>query len=219
MGKFVNNAYVIYLDMDVATEGTFAPLYDLFFDRVLKQIRLKNLEIINRHHCKRIVDLGCGTGSQCRVLSNNGLEVAGIDTSEKMLKVAKKKDIHKTTFILGDITAKSFSSEPFDCAIISLVLHPNNQETIQRIIQEAKRIVKKNGIIILVDYDYGQHIKGKIAQRFIQLIESFANHSHRSNYFDFMRRGALPAIISKENLQILESYPFYNNALKIYVIQ
>jgi len=205
--------------MNVATEGTFASLYDFFFDGILKQIRLKNLEIIQRYHCNRIVDLGCGTGSQCRVISKNGLETIGIDNSEKMLKVAKKKDIHKTNFILGDITKKSFSSEPFDCAIISLVLHPNNQETIQRIIQEAKRIVKNGGILILVDYDYGQHIKGKIAQRFIQLVESFANQSHRSHYFEFMRRGALPAIISKENLQVLESFPFYNNALKIYVVQ
>ncbi|MDG6228712.1 MAG: methyltransferase domain-containing protein [Candidatus Thermoplasmatota archaeon] len=205
--------------MDVANEGTFAPLYDIFFDGILKQIRSKNLEIISRHHCKRIIDLGCGTGSQCRVLSKNGLTVVGIDNSEKMLKVAKKKDIHKTTFVLGDITKKSFSTEPFDCAIISLVLHPNNQKTIRKIIQEAKRIVKKGGILILVDYDYGQHIKGRIAQRFIQLIESFANQSHRSHYFEFMQRGALPAIISKENLQILESFPFYGDALKIYVVQ
>jgi ubiquinone/menaquinone biosynthesis C-methylase UbiE len=204
--------------MDVTTEGKFASFYDFFLDGALKPIRLKNLEIISKHHCEKIIDLGCGTGSQCRILSKQGFEVVGIDSSEKMLKVAKKKNMYKTTFILGDITENIVPHETFDCAIITLVLHTNNRKTIKRILEEAKRITKKNGFIIIADYGHGIHFKGKLAALFIRFIESFTNSSHRTHYFEFMRRGALQAILSEEKYQVLESLSFYDNALNIRVV-
>jgi ubiquinone/menaquinone biosynthesis C-methylase UbiE len=129
--------------MDVQTEGKFALFYDFFLDGALKPIRLKNLEIISKYHCQKIIDLGCGTGSQCRILSKHGFEVVGIDSSEKMLKVAKKKNIYKTTFMRGDITQNLLPHETFDCVIITLVLHTNNRKTIKRILEEAKKVTKK----------------------------------------------------------------------------
>jgi len=204
--------------MGVAAEGTFASLYDVFFDGVLKPIRHKNLEIIQRCHCENIIDLGCGTGSQCRVLTNNGLTVVGLDNSERMLTVAKKKDVNKTRFILGNIMKNDFSDGSFDCAIITLVLHPNDENMIQRILSEAKRLTKKNGIVIITDYDYGNHFKGKIASTFIRFIESMANESHRTNYKGFMKKGGLKDILTTEKYTILESYSLYDNALRICVI-
>ena len=204
--------------MDVTTEGKFALFYDFFLDGALKPIRLKNLEIISKHHSEKIIDLGCGTGSQCSILSKHGFEVVGIDSSEKMLKVAKKKNMYKTTFILGDITENIVPHETFDCAIISLVLHTNNRKTIKRILEEAKRVTKKNGFILIADYGYGIHFKGKLVALFIRFIESFTNSSHRTHYFEFMRRGALQAILSEEKYQVLESFSFYDNALNIRVV-
>ncbi len=80
--------------MDVAIEGRFASYYDFFFSEVLKPIRLKNLEIISKHRCKNIIDLGCGTGSQCRILSQHGFEVVGVDNSKNMIQVAMRKNTH-----------------------------------------------------------------------------------------------------------------------------
>ena len=121
--------------MDVQTEGKFALFYEFFLDGALKPIRLKNLEIISKYHCEKIIDLGCGTGSQCRILSKHGFEVVGIDSSEKMLKVAKKKNMYKTTFMRGDITENILPYETFDCVIITLVLHTNNRKTIKSILE------------------------------------------------------------------------------------
>lgn len=205
--------------MGVAVEGRFASFYDLFFDRLLKPIRLKNRDIIERYGCKTIIDLGCGTGSQCRVLSKKGFDVTGMDMSEKMLAVARKKDLYKTRFVYGDISKSELSDESFDCAIITLVLHPNEDETIQQIIREAKRVVQKNGIILITDYDAGKQFKGKLAGAVIRIIESLANTSHRRNYFRFMERGGLYSILSKENVRVLESFSFYGNSLSLCVIQ
>ncbi len=208
-----------YMKVGIKSEGKFAFLYDIFFDKFLKPMQNKVLEIILNNNCKKIIDIGCGTGSQCKLLSKNGLEVVGIDASKKMIEIAKKKIIDKSEFIIGDITKNIFLNETFDCAIISFVLHPNNQKTIKKILNESKNIVSKNGIIIITDYDFGNGFIGKIASIFIRFIEIFANKSHRLNYFSFLKRGALERILNLEKCKVIESFLFYNGSIKICVIK
>ena len=205
--------------MGVSVEGKFANWYDFFFDRVLKVIRQKNLKIIDSHQGKRIVDLGCGTGAQCRLLADYGLNVTGVDLSEKMLQVANRKNNHKTRYILGDITTELFPNEQFDCALISLVLHPNSLSNIQKILTQAKRLTQNQGVIIITDYDIGIHFKGKLANSFIRIIESCANSTHRKNYYEFMQQGGLESILVQNNYTILDRYAFYQGALKTCVIK
>jgi len=40
---------------------------------------------------KTVLDLGCGTGGHALILSSRGYKVTGIDRSEDMLKIAKKR--------------------------------------------------------------------------------------------------------------------------------
>jgi len=204
--------------MGIVAEGEFARFYDFFFDRILRPIRRKNIEIAKAYKKNRIIDLGCGTGSQCLMLLKQVLSVTGLDNSEKMLAVARKKIQRDDIFFLGDITSNKFSDNQFDCVFITLVLHPNDQPTIQKIIQEAKRIIDDDGIIVITDYDKKLHLKGRAVGLFIQTIESCANQSHRTNYFSFMDQGGLEAILKKEQYQIKESYIFYHGGLKTCVI-
>jgi ubiquinone/menaquinone biosynthesis C-methylase UbiE len=194
-------------------------LYDFLFDGILKTIRLQNLKLIKKYNCKNIIDLGCGTGSQCKIISNNVKQIIGLDNSKKMIEIAKIKKIKNTKFILGDITKNNFPDKNFDCIIISLVLHSNNKKTIKNILNESRRINKKNGIIIITDYDIGFHFKGAIANFLIFLIESFAGKSHRKNYYKFMKRGAIEKILKQEGYDILESFLFYFGALKICIVK
>ena len=205
--------------MGVSVEGKFARYYDLFFDGILKSIRQKQLEMIKKYQCKQIIDLGCGTGAQARLLSSHGYQVTGVDASPQMLRVAQQKNKHNTRFILEDITNKLLSSEQFDCALISLVLHPNPFSTIQDILAQAKRITQNHGIIIITDYDIGSQFKGMIANKFIRIIESCANPTHRKNYYGFMQQGGLEQIIIQYKYTILERYLFFNGALKTCVIK
>lgn len=200
-------------------EGKFARYYDLFFDGILKSIRQKQLEIIKKYQCKNIIDLGCGTGAQARLLSSHGYKVTGVDASPQMLQVAHQKNKYQTRYILGDITTELLPNEQFDCALISLVLHPNDMSIIQRILTQAKRLTQNQGIIIITDYDTGSHFKGMIANNVIRIIESCANPTHRKNYFEFMQQGGLEKIIAKKKHTLLETYLFYQGAIKICVVQ
>ncbi|MDF2543060.1 MAG: Methyltransferase type 11 [Herbinix sp.] len=74
---------------------------------------------------KRVLDLGCGYGWHCEYAVEQGAKsVVGVDISEKMLEVAKKKhlvgNIDYRQMAMEDI---EFPNEVFDIVISSLALH------------------------------------------------------------------------------------------------
>ncbi len=204
--------------MEDSSEGRFAFLYDFFFDSLLQRVRMKNFRLLQKSGSKKILDIGCGTGSQLQFFSKQGLELTGIDSSSSMLKVAQRKKIPHATFFNKDILHNDFSDGYFDCAIITLVLHANNKKTISAILREAIRLTR-NGQIIITDYDYGQGFKGYLASLLIRIIESLAKSTHRRGYFEFMRRGGLEKILLKEGYTPTVVATFYGKSLKTCIIQ
>ncbi|MFB0501460.1 MAG: class I SAM-dependent methyltransferase [Candidatus Bathyarchaeia archaeon] len=68
---------------------------------------------------RKILDLGCGTGSHALILAQRGYEVTGIDLSNVMIERAKKKAEEaniKADFLVQDIRTIELT-EKFDCAI------------------------------------------------------------------------------------------------------
>jgi len=192
-------------------EGRFAGLYDLLFSNLLlKKIQENVVKIAMMHDCNRFIDIGCGTGMQLALLKNNGIDAIGIDVSPLMIKSAKKKNVD---CILGNAIRTAFPSGYFDCLNISFVLHPNKQEDREKIIEEMKRIAKKNGIFIITDYGVP---KRKFASVVINSIERMATKEHNINYRDFIKRGALEGLI-KEKMRIIESCKFFNGAVETIV--
>lgn len=74
---------------------------------------------------KRVLDLGCGLGWHCKYAADNGaVTVVGIDISEKMLNLARKKNttpsINYNCLAVEDI---DFPPDSFDIVISSLAFH------------------------------------------------------------------------------------------------
>jgi SAM-dependent methyltransferase len=73
----------------------YAQAYDVFYEdkdyaaecRVLEEV----FEHDARRRVRRVVDLGCGTGSHALVLAGSGLEITGVDRSPAMLAEAARK--------------------------------------------------------------------------------------------------------------------------------
>ena len=97
-------------------EGKFAGAYDLLFSHYLKSVRKKIMNIVKKYGCKNIIDLGCGTGEQCRMLFNEGMKVVGVDASLHMINYARKVSSAGTKYLVSDILSldtKKFSIVPF----------------------------------------------------------------------------------------------------------
>lgn len=156
-----------------------APVYGLFykrqkkrFDAVLDEMQ----EIMNFSEYKNILDVGCGTGVLCDLLSKRGLAVTGIDSARKMLDIAIKR--HRDSdieFVLASALKRfPFEAKSFDISIASYVAH-GLTATERKIMYEHMSEVTKKLIII---YDYND--KRGAFTNFIERLEG-------GDYFNFIK--------------------------------
>lgn len=66
----------------------------------------------------KVLDVGCGPGRHAHLLAKAGIEVLGIDISEKFISIASRKDISGSRFLRLDAREMQFDKD-FD-AVISL---------------------------------------------------------------------------------------------------
>ncbi|SDZ02686.1 class I SAM-dependent methyltransferase [Bacillus sp. 166amftsu] len=101
---------------------------------------------------KSIIDIGCGGGIYTKELALMGASnVVGFDFSKKMLQAAIENcdSIQNISFIHGDAHHMPFANETFDIVISRAVVH--HLQDVPKFLQEASRILKKNGMLILQD--------------------------------------------------------------------
>ena len=129
----------------------WAPVYDAL-GVVLIPLRRKVAEIVSPHN-KKVLDVACGTGSQSIALSRKGFEVVGLDLSEQMLELARKKQYDTIAFIQADATKIPYPNASFDASVISLALHDMPEQNAITVLKEMARVTKKGGQIIIADYN------------------------------------------------------------------
>jgi len=98
-----------------------------------------------------LLDIACGTGAQAAYLQND-FTVTGIDLSDEMLRVAKKK-VKNATFITADMCNFNLNSQ-YD-VILNLygsIGQVGSLEQMQRAIECAYNHLKQGGIFILTPW-------------------------------------------------------------------
>lgn len=90
----------------------FAKVYDRMMDNIpyeeWEQYLLKLLFKYGVSPCAKMTELGCGTGVMTRLLSDEGFAMTGIDLSEEMLAVARKKNCTGIEYIHADMRDNIF---------------------------------------------------------------------------------------------------------------
>jgi len=127
---------------------------------------------------KNIIDLGCGTGVLCSVLNQRGLDVIGVDLSEKMLSFARgKKENNSIKFVQANILERtSFEDKSFDIAMASFVAHGLKAAERRFLYTEMKRIARH----LVIIYDYNE--KRSILVSLLEWLEG-------GDYFNFIKMG------------------------------
>jgi len=197
-------------------EGRFAFLYDLFFQPLLGRVQRKIAEMATLYNCINIVDMGCGTGMQCLLLGRKGIHAVGIDRNPSMLAQAKKKGV---VCLLGDITRLPFPPSIFDCAIISFVSHMSDDDAMNRIVSEARRVVKKGGGMIIADYGEPMGKKGRILSFFVKKIERMAGGEHYASYKNYEKSRYMEGLIKKFGMPVRERASFYHGNVEVVMFE
>jgi len=104
-----------------------------------------------------VADLCCGTGDIAFMLAKTGAKrIIGMDFSENMLEVAKKRkaafNIEQVEFIHGDVSALPLDDESIDRVTISFGLR--NVVNYEKVVQECYRVLKKGGQLSILEASY-----------------------------------------------------------------
>lgn len=98
---------------------------------------------------KRILDVGCGVGKDCKYVEQKGFEAIGIDLSEGMLEIAKEK-YPNGKFKIMDMTDISYPDNSFDGIISNCSLFHIPTELLPKTLESLKRVLKPNGKLLLI---------------------------------------------------------------------
>jgi 2-polyprenyl-3-methyl-5-hydroxy-6-metoxy-1,4-benzoquinol methylase len=132
-----------------------ARFYDKIWGRHDYDADVKFLaDFFRKHHCRSVIDIGCGTGNHALRLSKMGYQVTGVDVSPTMLKIAKAKDKEaKIRFIQGDMKKleKVISKgQRFDAGIClgQVFSHLMTDKDVQAFLNRLHKILKQNGLFV-----------------------------------------------------------------------
>ena len=98
------------------------------------------------NHGDRVLDIGCGSGTKALYLIQKGLRVVGVDFSEKMIELAKKK-VPDGEFLALDLKDLNQVEKNFDCVFAQAVLLHFPKQAIPTILQLLKSKIKNGGYI------------------------------------------------------------------------
>ena len=98
---------------------------------------------------RKILDLGCGTGLHEKEFSKRGYEITGLDLSEEMIELAKKRN-PKSKFFVGDMS-NFYLNEKFDAIIsmFSAMGYLTENKQIEGFFSSIKEHLNQKGLLIL----------------------------------------------------------------------
>ncbi len=103
-----------------------------------------------------VLDLACGTGDMTiRLARLNPKKITGVDISEKMLEIARKKVRslqHDTEIDFVNASALSIPLKDLSVDLTTVVFGVRNFENLQQGIQEMKRVLKPDGKIAIIEF-------------------------------------------------------------------
>lgn len=137
-----------------------------------------------------VLDMCCGTGSNGInvAIKNPHVTVVGLDRSKSMLLKARQKvnslGLNNVKLICRDATDTGLKSEMFDYIIIGLALHECNPDLWNGILSEAHRLLKKDGHLIILDWERQKGISNKIKFAPMYITETICTPKYFGEYFN-----------------------------------
>ena len=123
-----------------------------------------------------LLDAGCGPAPMISLLSEKypDKHYVGLDLTEKMIEVAKRKDLPNAEFIVGDCENLPFAENSFDVIICSMSAH--HYPEIQNFYNSAYKVLKPNGRLILRDMTTDNKILRFLVKHFEMPLATVCGH-------------------------------------------
>jgi ubiquinone/menaquinone biosynthesis C-methylase UbiE len=148
---------------------------------------------------ERVLDLACGTGTLAVAATREapGVEVTGVDGDPEILEQARAKAASakaRISFDEGLSTDLPYESGRFDVVLSTLFFHHLADDAKRRSAEEARRVIRSGGRIVLADFGRPHDPLMRAAFLWIQVFDGFDSTS--ANVAD-----RLPDILSEAGFQ------------------
>jgi ubiquinone/menaquinone biosynthesis C-methylase UbiE len=178
--------------------------YSTLIDPLLREVRIYVPKFSGMKTGEKVLDVCCGSGDQVFYYAKKGIIATGVDSNPGMIKMAekdkRKQDLKNVSFPIADAKSLPFKDNSFDHASISFALHEKEKTARDKIISEMKRVVKKEGNLIFIDFQIP--LPKNLYSYFIKAVEYLAGRDHFRSFKDYIRQGGLDGILNKNQLQI-----------------
>ena len=106
------------------------------------------LNKIDKKEKNKVLEIGCGTGGNLKYLFNDYKEVFGLDIDKSSLEIAKKysPDSKLLNYDANDLSKIEYK---FELIAILDVLYNKNIENPKKVLEQANKLLNKNGYIII----------------------------------------------------------------------
>jgi len=176
--------------------------YSTLFDPILKEVRICVAGLSGVKAGDRVLDVCCGTGDQVFHYEQKGAIAIGVDQEPSMIELAernrKRRGFKHSTFRIAGATELPFPDGYFDCASISLGLHEMERDERNRAVSEMKRVVKREGALIFIDFQVPSP-KNSISY-LIRAVEFLAGRHNYRCFRDYLAQGGLDQILKENQL-------------------
>jgi len=141
--------------------------------------------------CKKVLDIGCGTGHPSLYIAKDVGAIIGIDKSERMIEIAKNRlrrsGADNIVFEVGDAGNLKFPDESFDAIILCGSLATLSDK--KKSLQEIKRVLMKNGKVACIEANW---LYQSTHERHFQREGNFVLTEKGSIRYRYVRRSVRP---------------------------
>lgn len=186
-----------------------------------KIIKFKCIKELNISARSKILDLCCGTGDTAWLIKKHfkKVNVIGVDFSEKMLNIARKKCKYVEFYNL-DITNLPFEKNEFDTITCTFGLR--NIEDINKAISSIYKVLKVNGEFMHLDFGYKNKIS-KIFDFYVPILcKIFKKNALAYNYLikskqEFYTPEEIIKLFKENNFEIKKQKNFLFNTVSMQI--
>lgn len=147
----MENNKEMYKKKSKQTFDNQANIYDTtYYGNHAKKLYGSVIEKVNNFNCKKVLDVGCGTGIILSSLSKNeNISLSGVDLSEKMLSIARQILNRRVELKIGDSEQLPWDNNTFDAVICTDSFHHYPEP--EKVLNEMSRVLKLGGHLIIGD--------------------------------------------------------------------
>ena len=197
-----------YYSLSRRVYAVFAHVYDAVVFP-FRMLRREAASMVDLPPGGRLLDVATGTGQQAFAFAEKAREVVGIDLSEAMLRVARRKNrFPNVSFQQADAAELPFEKDSFDASCVSFALHEMPSSVRERVVREMARVTKPGGSITVVDYGLP---KSQIASTLVfHIIKLYEYHY----YADFVKSD-WRALLESAGVEVSDEHPALRGMARI----